>query len=415
MTGTKSVLAKLLVSAAILGGLLAVGWAARTRVQAQAAATAAPSGRGGGTSPDRIVPVMAIGAEKRDVPVYLEGIGNVAALKTVLLKSRVDGRLDRVAFKEGQRVRQGELLALIDARPFEIQLHLAEAQLARDTAQLRTARANLQRYDTVRKEKLIAEAQVDDQRGTVEQLEATLKADQAQIENAKLQIDYAHIASPIDGVTGVRLVDPGNIVHASDPSGIVLVTQLDPIAVLFTLPQDDLPRVAQEMARGQLTVDATSRDGSTVLGSGTVELIDNQINATTATIRLKAVLPNPKHVLWPNQFVKARLHLATRKDALVVPAAAVQRGPKGTFVYVVAQDKDKPDKTAEMRPVQVDSIEGETAVLAGGLRPGEQVVTEGQAQLRPGSRVSVGGSGGERRGAGGGGGGGRRRAGGAAL
>jgi multidrug efflux system membrane fusion protein len=413
MTGTKSVLTKLLVAAAILGGLFAVGWAARTRVQAQAAGTTAPSGRGAGMSPDRIVPVMAIGAEKRDVPIYLEGIGNVAALKTVLLKSRVDGRLDRVSFKEGQRVRQGELLALVDARPFEVQLHLAEAQLARDTAQLRTARANLQRYDTVRKEKLIAEAQVDDQRGTVEQLEATIKADQAQVESAKLQIDYAHITSPIDGVTGVRLVDPGNIVHASDASGIVLITQLDPIAVLFTLPQDDLPRVAQEMARGQLSVDATSRDGTTVLGSGNIELIDNQINATTATIRLKAVLPNPKHLLWPNQFVKARLHLAMRKDALVVPAAAVQRGPKGTFVYVVAQDKG--DKTAEMRPVQVDSIEGETAVLAGGVRPGDQVVTEGQAQLRPGSKVSVGG--GERRGAGGGGGGGggRKRGGGAAL
>jgi multidrug efflux system membrane fusion protein len=340
-------------------------------------------GRGSGGG-DRVVSVLTAPVATRDVPIFLEGIGSVVPLKTVMVKPQVDGRLDRVAFTEGQTVRKGELLAQIDPRPFTIALHQAQAALARNTAQLRLGKLNLERLATVRKENLISQQQLDDQTASVEQLEATVRSDEALIEQAKLQLDYARIKSPIDGVTGVRLVDQGNIVRANDPTGIVLLTQLDPIAVLFTLPQDDLPRVSQAMAGGKLRVEIASRDGQVPLGVGELALIDNQINQTTASIRLKALLPNPKRALWPNQFVKARLLLTTQKGALVLPAAAIQRGPQGTFVYVVGSDQK-----AAVRPVKVETVEGETAVLSGGLRAGDEVVTEGQGQLRPGARVAA--------------------------
>jgi multidrug efflux system membrane fusion protein len=207
--------------------------------------------------------------------------------------------------------------------------------------------------------------------------------DHATIDNAKLQLDYARIKSPIDGVTGVRLVDPGNLVHAADTTGIVVVTQMDPIAVLFTLPQDDLPNVAKQQAAGALVVEARSRDGAQLLGTGTLELIDNQINQGTATMRLKAIFPNPERVLWPNQFVKARLLLLVRLDAVVIPAVAVQRGPQGSFVYIASGGQ------AELRNVTVDRIEGEDALIATGVAPGEKVVREGQSQLRPGAKLSL--------------------------
>jgi membrane fusion protein, multidrug efflux system len=342
---------------------------------------AAAGGRAPGAE-NRAVAVVTVTAVRRDVPVFLDGLGAVAAFKMVTVRSRVDGQLQSVGFREGQAVKRGALLAEIDSRPFVIQLHQAEAALARDSANLRGSRLNLERYENVRKEKLIAQQQVDDQRAAVEQLEATIKADEAQVESAKLQIDYARITSPIDGVTGVRLVDPGNMVHANDQTGLVIVTQLDPIAVLFTLPQDNLPAVAAEMAKGQLAVYALSRDGQSDLGKGQVEVIDNQINAATSTIRLKAIFANPGHSLWPNQFVKARLHLRTRQGALVVPAVAIQRGPKGSFVYVVGSDQK-----ASVRPVDIEALEGEIAVVARGLEAGEQVVVDGQSQLRPGATV----------------------------
>jgi multidrug efflux system membrane fusion protein len=338
-------------------------------------------GAGGG---DRVIPVLVARAALKDVPLYLQGLGSVTAYKTVNVRTQVDGRLERVAFREGQPVKQGELLAQIDSRPFTIMLHQAEAALARDEAQLQGARKNLERYETVVQQKLIPQQQVDDQRALTQQLEGTVKADQAQIENAKLQIDYAHIKSPIEGVTGIRIVDPGNVVHAADANGIVVVTQLDPIAVIFTLPQDDLGRIAPRQAEGPLVVEASSREGDELLATGKLELVDNQINQTTATIRLKAIFPNPKRVLWPNQFVKARLRLGVRKGTLVVPAAAVQHGPQGTFVYVVGDDG-----RAALRTVDVDSIENDLALLKGGVAPGERVVSEGQNQLRPGARVSV--------------------------
>jgi multidrug efflux system membrane fusion protein len=381
------------IGAVVVGALLI-----RARMQAGGERPSGP-GAGGraGAGADRVVPVLVARAATRDVPLFLEGLGSVTAFKTVNVRTQVDGRLDKVLFREGQAVKRGDLLAQIDPRPFTIQLHQAQAALARDRAQLEGAQRNLTRYLAVAAERLIPQQQVDDQRALVEQLQASTQADQALIETARLQLDYAGINAPIDGVTGLRLVDPGNVVHPGDVNGLVVVTQLDPIAILFTLAQDDLPRVvaaqaqaqaqAQARAQGQPAgpvVEAMSRDGAQKLASGELALIDNQINQNTATIRLKAIFPNPQHTLWPNQFVKARLQLTVRKSALVIPAVAVQRGPQGAFVYVVGAD----DKAA-IRAVVVDALEGELALLSKGVAPGERVVTEGQNQLRPGARVTV--------------------------
>jgi multidrug efflux system membrane fusion protein len=378
----------LLVGVAVVGVLV---WRARSvssdRVGAGAGADRAAGPRAGAGAEARPVTVIAAPVARKDVPVYLDGLGSVTAFKTVTVRPRVDGQLQSVGFKEGQAVKRGDVLAIIDPRPFQIQLHQAQATLARDTAQLKGARLNLERYVSVRKDKLIAEQQVDDQRTVVEQMEAAVKGDEAQVENAKLTLEYARITSPIDGVTGVRLIDQGNLVHANDPNGLVMVTQLDPIAVMFTLPQDELQSVAYQMSQGKLSVTALSRDGQTELGTGIVELIDNQINAATSTIRMKAIFPNPKQALWPNQFVKARLLLTTKKGALVVPAVAIQRGPRGTFVYVVG-----PDQKASLRNVEVDTLEADMALIARGVQEGEQVVIDGQSQLKPGALVQIKGA-----------------------
>ena len=342
----------------------------------------APAGAKRPDAAARPVPVAAAPATRRDVPVNLEGLGNVVAYRTVTVKTQVDGRLDQVLFKEGQLVRAGQVLAQIDPRPFQAQLHQAEGARARDAAQLASARLNLERYRALAKEKLIPQQQADDQVGVVGQLEGAVRVDDAAIETARLNLEYSRITSPIDGVTGIRIVDPGNVVHAADPNGIVLVTQLDPIAVVFTLPQDDLPAVSEAMSQGPLPVDVFARDGSTLLGTGRLELIDNQINQATSTMRLKAIFANPRRVLWPNQFVNARLRVAVRKGALVVPATAVQRGPNGIFVYVIG-----PDATVTPRPVELAATAGDVAVVARGLAEGDQVVFDGQNQLRPGSRV----------------------------
>jgi multidrug efflux system membrane fusion protein len=360
----------------------------------ESAHAAGPKGAGGGA--DRPVPVLLATAATRDVPITLEGLGTVTAYKTANVRAQVDGLLQKVIFREGQTVKKGEQLAQIDPRPFEIQLHQAQAALARDSGQLRGAERDLQRYEAVVTKQLIPQQQVDDQRATVEQLRGAVQGDEATIENAKLQLEYARIKSPIDGVTGVRQVDPGNLVHATDATGIVVVTQLDPIAVIFTLPQDDLARVAAAQVRGPLAVEAMQRDGTQPIAAGTLEVVDNQINTATATIRMKALFPNPDRRLWPNQFVKTRLQLSVRRGALVVPAVAVQRGPQGTFAYVAAGE------VAEPRPVTVDVIEGDQALIAKGLAAGDAVVIEGQNQLRPGAKIVVRGEG-----AGAGGGGGR--------
>jgi len=341
---------------------------------------------------NRPVPVVAAPVQKRDVPIYLDGLGNVTAFRTVTVRSQVDGRLDQVLFTEGQQVRKGDLLARIDPRPFQNQLKQAEGALARDRAQLAAAKVNLDRFKTLADKKLIAAQQADDQGALVGQLAGAVEVDQGQIDAARLNLDYANIRSPIDGVTGLRLVDPGNVVHASDQNGLVLITQLDPIAVIFSLPQDELPRVMAQLQQGQLPVEAWSRDGAQKLASGVLALVDNQINSATATMRLKAVLPNPQRLLWPNQFVKSRLLLTVRKDALVVPSTVPQRGPEGLFAYVI-----QPDQTVQPRPIEVEIAEGDVAVIARGLNEGERVVADGQNQLRAGAKVAPRPAGGQQR------------------
>ena len=332
----------------------------------------------------RPVPVLPATVVRRDVPVFLEGIGSVVAYKTVTVRSQVDGRLIQVLFREGQAVRKGEVLAQIDPRPFQVQLHQAEGALARDRAQLDNANLTVRRDTELVGKKLISQQQLDSDQAVAGQTEGTVRIDQAAIESARLNLDYARITSPLDGITGVRLVDPGNVVHAADPGGIVVVTQLDPVAVLFNLPQDELPRISDQMAHGKLGVEVYGRDGAAALGTGELELIDNQINQATSILRLKAIVPNPEHHLWPNQFVKARLLLTTRKGALVVPASTLQRGPDGTFVYVVGADQ-----TVTLRPVEAVAPTGEVAIIDKGVSEGEIVVADGQNQLRPGSKVSL--------------------------
>jgi membrane fusion protein, multidrug efflux system len=333
---------------------------------------------------NRVVSVQITTVSRVDVPIVLEGLGNVVPIATVVVKSQVDGRLDKVFFKEGESVKKGQLLAQIDPRPFQIQLQQGQAALARDRATVNNARLNLDRYQTLRAQNLVSQQQVDDQRTLVSQTDAAILADQAQINSANLNLTYSRITSPVTGVTGVRLIDPGNIVHASDSSGIVIVTQLDPIAIMFVLPEDDQFRVSQAMAKGPLQVDAYSRDGLKKLGTGRVLLIDNQINTTTATIRLKATFDNADHELWPNAFIKSRLTLDTRRGVLAVPNSVIQKGPRGMFVYVV-----KSDQTVEQRPIEIEMIQGDTAIIQSGVVLDEIVVAEGQNQLRPGAKVSV--------------------------
>ncbi|MEI7891909.1 MAG: efflux RND transporter periplasmic adaptor subunit [Myxococcales bacterium] len=336
-------------------------------------------------STERPVPVVLINVERKDVPVYLEGLGNVAAFYSVIIRPQVDGKLDRVLFREGQTVKKGELLAQIDPRPFSIQAQQARAAVLRDTANLRNAQRNLERFVALQKDNLVPQQQVDDQRAQVDQLDAQVQADRTQVASAALNLDYARVTAPFDGVVGVRLVDPGNLVRANDATGIAVITQIDPIAVLFTLPQDDLPAVQRAMDTGPpLAVEAFTRDGGEKLAQGELRVIDNAINPQTATARLKAVFPNPARALWPNQFVKARLRIATRKGAVVIPAPAVQLGPQGSFAYVVGTDD-----VAMPRPIVVSDIVGELAIVASGLEMGERVVVDGQSRLRPGSKVSA--------------------------
>ena len=339
---------------------------------------------GGDARAPRPVPVISATAVRRDVPVWLEGLGTVTANKTVTVKTQVDGVLVSVPFREGQIVKSGDLLAQVDPRPFQIQLQNAQGALERDQALLHNANLNVERDKPLVEKKLIAPQQYDTDVATAKQLEGTVRMDEAAIQSARLNLDYARITSPVDGVTGIRLVDPGNVVHASDQNGIVIVTQIDPIAVLFTLPQDDLPRIAAAMAQGRLQVRAYSRDGSTLLATGQLELVDNLINQATATVRLKALFPNPQRTLWPNQFVKARLLVTTQHNALVIPAAALMRGPQGTFVYVIGKDA-----TVAPRNLQALAPSGAVAIVEGGLEEGETVVVDGQNQLRPGSKVAA--------------------------
>jgi multidrug efflux system membrane fusion protein len=329
------------------------------------------------------VQVTVAPALRQDLPIYLTGLGSIEAYYTVSLKSRVDGQLIDVKFKEGESVKKGALLAVIDPRPYQVQLDQAEAQLFKDQATLRDAKLNYQRYkDLLQNSGAMSQQQVDTQQATVDQLEGTVRNDQATVENAKLNLAYCHITAPVSGRIGLRQVDPGNIVHASDTNPMLVITQLQPITAIFTLPEDQLPTVAQHMRKGTLKVDAYSRDDLTKLDTGTLLTIDNQIDQTTGTGKLKAIFENKTSGLWPNQFVNIHLLLETQKDVTVVPSAAVQRGPQGNYLYVM-----KPDKTVEVRNVTIPVAQGNLSEIASGVSPNELVVTDGQDKLQQGSHV----------------------------
>src|SRR5450631_881005 len=329
------------------------------------------------------VPITAGMAEVKDVPVYLTGLGTVQAFNTVTVNTRVDGQLDKVKFTEGQDVKAGDVLAQIDPRPFQAALDLAKATKAKDMAQLANAKVDLQRYQKAG-HLANTQQQIDTQAALVQQLEATVQADQANIDAAQVQLDYTSIKAPLSGRTGIRLVDQGNIVHATSTTGLVVITRLQPISVVFTLPQDQLQEVIHQMTSTStpLQVIAQGRANQQELDRGTVAFVDNQIDQTTGSVRLKATFQNKGYTLWPGQYVNIQLLLKTLPKVVTVPSTAVQRGPNGMYVYAI-----KPDSTVAMQPVNVGQMNSDTSVIEKGLNPGVRVVIAGQYRLQPGTRV----------------------------
>jgi multidrug efflux system membrane fusion protein len=356
------------------GGILALSGPWRSTAGAQ----------GGVPAPPR-VPVVSAAARTHDIGVYLNGLGAVTPLNTVTVKSRVDGELIAVRFQEGQIVSRGELLAEIDPRPFEAQLTQFEGQLERDQALLDNARLDLTRFQELVKTDAVPRQQLDTQVSLVHQLEGTVKNDQGQIDATKVQLVYCRITSPIAGRVGLRLVDPGNIVHATDTGGLVIITQLQPITVIFTIPEDSIPTVLEQLRQGvRLPVEAYDREYRRKLADGALLTIDNQVDPTTGTVRLKAQFPNTDNRLFPSQFVNARLLIETRRGTTVVPTAAIQQSPRGSFVYVL-----RPDRTVGVRPVTVGVTDGDDVSIERGLAVGEQVVVEGAERLRDGAAIAL--------------------------
>ena len=337
------------------------------------------------------VPVVAGTVVQKDVPIYLWGLGTVQAFNTVTVRARVDGQVVKIAFTEGQDVHAGDLLAQIDPDPYHAALQQVAAKKVQDEAQLANARIDLKRYADMLANEGVTQQQYDTQKALVDQLVATVNADQAAIESAKVLLAYTTITSPIDGRTGIRLVDQGNIVHANDANGLVVITQLRPISVVFILPGQTLPAIQKQTqgADPELTVVALDEDNTTVLGEGKLAVIDNQIDTTSGQFKLKATFPNTNLLLWPGQFVNARLLLTVRRGCVVVPAPVIQRGPEGAFVFVIKDDQTievRPVKAAPAMPAQVEQGE---VVVEEGLRAGERVVVEGQYKLQQGSRIKI--------------------------
>jgi len=354
------------------------GYQFETRRQADAAALEAAR------RAHHTISVVVSPAHLGNMPVELQSLGTVTAFQTVTVKTRIDGQMTQIAFREGQFVNRGDLLAEIDPRPYQVQLEQAQGQLARDEAQLNDAQANLNRYKALYADKVIAKQQLDTQASTVAQFGGAIQADQAQINSAKLQLTYCKITAPISGRVGLRQVDAGNMVHATDPTGIVVITQLQPITVLFSIPEDNLQAVLKRLRSGaRLPVDAYDRNGAKKLATGTLLTVDNQIDPTTGTSKLKAVFNNGGNTLFPNQFVNIRLLLETSHNALIVPAAALQTGPQGAFVYVVT------DNIAHVRPVKVGITQGINISIDQGLQPGDEVVVDGADKLTDGMKVGV--------------------------
>ena len=364
------------IVALVLGGAIVAVWPQGERPQQR-------QGRGF-RGDDGPVPVIAAATRRADVPVHLDGVGTTRALNTVTVRPQVDGRLIGIDFKEGEDVERGQLLARIDPTTYQAAYDQAVAKKAQDEAQLANARLDLERYQRLSATNSIARQQFDTQKATVAQLEAQVKLDQAAIDNAKAILEYTTITAPIAGRTGIRLVDQGNLLRASDTSGIVVITQLRPISVLFTLPQQQLGEVNRAFAEGTLPVEAFGADNKTVIDRGTLQVVDNQVDQATGTIKLKAEFPNSNLQLWPGQFVNVQLLIDTLRQVVVAPTAAVQRGPNGTFVFVV-----QPDNKVAVRPVTVSQQDENQTVIATGLQADERVVTTGFARLTAGSEVAV--------------------------
>jgi multidrug efflux system membrane fusion protein len=355
-----------------VAAVLLITWRALIHKPADAAARNTPAS----------IAVDTAAVTHSDVPIYLSGLGTVQAFYTVTVTARVDGELEQIAFTEGQTVHKGDLLAQIDPRPTKAAYDQAIATKAKDAAQLANAKRDLERYTILQPQDLASKQTVDTQHAMVDQLIAQLQVDQAMIDNARTQLDYTRITSPIDGRTGIRLVDPGNIVHAAATTGIVVVTQVQPISVIFTLPEEDLSLINAALSAGPVPVTILPRDGGQVLDQGTLTLIDNEIDQATGTAKLKATFGNERNRLWPGQYVNARLLVRTDHDALTIPTVAVQLGPNGPFTYVV-----KEDSTVEVRPLKIGEDSAGITIVSSGLALNERVVTSNQYRLQPGAHV----------------------------